>query len=394
MTLTFDQSMASKVIAMVLQFSDGSARALTYLPETGAAASLSVDVSAANVAGPGDKEVKDIVITNTGSNSISITHMTVTWIYNDPAVNIDRIRFDSTNVWTGNSSSGATLTTPRTLAAGASDTLNLRFKSDMDYSRVDILFTFSDGSSKTAIVDFRIDQASYLDIAMDTASISGTTLQKIVLENTHSEAKIWLDQMIISVSPNSLQTINSITINGSSRFDLSDEPDDLDSVLALDLTEIDISPITQAIQFSTLSSLHDFTITYIMRDGSSKTVVRNFASEGWAADSVAGNTHNITIDTGLDLMENLTVSKNGNAIPIFQSMQISWNPIGSLKLKSIDIDGTRLFHNNSGVNNGTIVTLTSPKTLTASNTDIDLTFTGDDATDRDITTNILFSDGS
>ena len=394
LSITFNQTMTNTMIAIVLQFSDGSSRAMTYLPESGAAAALSVDVSNANVAGSGDKEIRDIVVTNTGTSSISITHMTLSWIYNDPVLNIDRIRFDSSSVWTGNASSGTTLTTPRTLSAGSSDILNLRFKGDMDYARVDIVFTLSDGTTKTAVADFRIDQASYLDVTVDNAAINGANLQNLVLENTHSEANIWLDHMIIAMAPNTLQTINSITLDGDSLFAISDEPDDLGSTLDLDLTKIDTTPMTQDIQFSTLSGLHDFTITYIMRDGSSKTVVRNFASEGWAADSVAGNTSNITIDTGLDLMENLSVSKNGNATPTFQNMQISWDPSSSLKLKSIHIDGIRLFHNGSGVNTGTTVTLSSPKTLSASNTDIDLTFTGGNASDRDITTTLIFSDGS
>ena len=395
LTLTFDQNMVGKTIAVVLQFADGSSRSAIYTPDNSQAAALNVDVTSAGSANGSKKEIQNIVVTNTHvSDTVSITHMTVTWIYHDPVVQMERIRFDNSTVWTGGSQSGTQVTAPRSIAPGASDILELRFDNNMDYSQAEILFTLSDGSTKTAIVDFRIDQASYLDVDMSGAAINGNTLAGMTLKNTHSDAKIWIDRISIGVSPNSMQRIDNIQIGNTTVFDSADTPDDLETLLDVDLTEIAASPMTHEIQFSTLASSHDFGITYLMRDGSSKTVTRNFVSEGLSAASLRGNTANITIKTSLDQMLNLAVSKNGTAPVVFQHMQISWTPLGTLKLKSIHVDGTRLFQNNSGVASGTQVTLTSAKTLTSSDTDIELTFTGGSAADRDISITFVFPDGS
>ncbi len=397
MTLTFDQDMSGKIISLVLQLDDGSSRSITYTPNTTEASFLTVDVSGASITGKKKKDIKDIILTNThDSESLSITQVQTTWIYNDPAEQIKRIKFDNSTEWSGNEESGETQTlkAAQTLSPGSSDTLDIQFSGDISYSLVEITFTLSDGSTKTGFVDFRINQAESLSVDTNSASINGNKLENIVLQNTHDDAKIWVDSMSISVSPNSAQTVENIVLNSSSIFGPSNDPDDLDTDLAVTRTEITPSEMTQDITFSNLSAEQDFSITYTMRDGSSKTVTRNFASDGPASGSLSGSTYNVIVNDNLDDVENFAVSKNGSTPVSFQKMVVSWDPIGSLKLKEIDIDGTRLFSNSGGVSSGTEVTLSSEKSLTSADTLIDLTFRNDSAADRDITLEFILSDGS
>jgi len=395
-TLTFDQNMSGKTISMVLQFDDGSTRSTTYVPGTTAASALSIDASNAKITGKKKKDIKDIWITNTNdTQSISIIQVQSTWIYNEPENQIKEIKLDNSKRWKGNANSGSTqvFSPAHTISAGASDKLELKFNDNIEYSQVELIFTMSDGSTRTSYVDFRIPQADFLTVDTAAANINGNKLRNMTLQNTHSDAKIWLDKLQISVSPNTSQTVEGISIDSSSKFGPSSDPDDLNIPLDITLTEIDTSVMTQDITFSTLSSSHDFTLTYIMRDGTSKTVSRNFASQGPASGSLSGSTANVTLTTGLDRVENFAVSRNGTAPVSFQHMKVSWNPVSTLKLEEIKIDGTRFFDSKSGVASGTDVTLTSPQSLTNSDSIVDFKFSKD-IPNTDITIEFILSDGS
>jgi adhesin HecA-like repeat protein len=395
--ITFAQNMSGKTLSIVLQFDDGSSISSTHTPDTSTAATmLDVDVTDAEIKGPRKKDIEKIFITNTDSvQSLSIVSITSRWVYDDPVNRLERIRLDNTTIWNGNDYSNDTQTwaSPKTLAPGATKEIELRFNTNIQYSRIELQFNMSDGSNRSAFIDFRINQADYLTVNTSLATIQSNKLLNLSINNSHAEAKIWLSSMQIAVYPNTAQTVEGITLGSSTLFGPSNSPKTLNTTLTLPTTEINTSATDQDITFSTLASLHDFAITYTMRDGSSKTVTRNFASDGPAADSIAVNTQNVILNTGLETVSNLAVSRNGTAAITFQQMTVSWAPIGSVKLKEITIDGTRLFNNSSGVSSGTTVTLSSAKTLSNSDSNILLKFSND-LPNTDISIAIICSDGS
>lgn len=131
------------------EFSDG-----TTLSDTvniaSQANSLSVDTSSSSIGGSGDVDVLGITISNTGSTTITVDRMIVTWA-SSSGRRIRRVRIDSSNVWNGNSNSGTNLNITN-VSLTASQTKNidyLRYNGDMSGRTFTIEFIMLDGSSLT-----------------------------------------------------------------------------------------------------------------------------------------------------------------------------------------------------------------------------------------------------
>lgn len=113
--------------------------------------SLSVDTSAANIAGSGDVDLMGITLSNIGTSTITIIQMVVSWTPTAPARRTQTVRIDSTDVWTGNAVTGATLNiTDVSLTASQTKNMDyMRYNGDMSGRTFTIQFLMIDGSSLT-----------------------------------------------------------------------------------------------------------------------------------------------------------------------------------------------------------------------------------------------------
>ena len=139
-------------LAFTLTFTmaDGNTKSVTFTPDA-QANHLSVDISAANIAGSGDIDLMGITITNTGTSTITWDRVVVSWSPTSPARRLQRIDVAGSTVWTGNVASGSNQNmTDVPLTAGQTQAIDFfRFNGDMSGRTFTIRFVMGDGTSNT-----------------------------------------------------------------------------------------------------------------------------------------------------------------------------------------------------------------------------------------------------
>ena len=112
--------------------------------------SFSYSTTAAQIGGTGDVDLLGVTISNTGSSSITVSTMVVTWT-GGGSRRVRNISINGTVVWSGNSTSGATLNITDTAISAAQtfDINYIRFNGDMSTRSFTLRFNFTDGSSVT-----------------------------------------------------------------------------------------------------------------------------------------------------------------------------------------------------------------------------------------------------
>lgn len=113
--------------------------------------SLSVSTSSATIAGSGDVDLMGVTLSNTGSTTITIIRMVVSWTPVAPARRTQTVRIDGADVWTGSAVTGATLNiTDVSLTASQTKNMDyMRYNGDMSGRTFTIQFQMIDGSSLT-----------------------------------------------------------------------------------------------------------------------------------------------------------------------------------------------------------------------------------------------------
>lgn len=119
---------------------------------------ISIDTSSASMSGD-NKEIRDIVIKNSGAANVTLTHMAVIW---NNSRKIERLKIDSDTVWTNNGpglpsgkqSSPAQLDIQDFIIEGGKtvEIENMKFDGSMAGTTLTITLTFADSSTKQFIV--------------------------------------------------------------------------------------------------------------------------------------------------------------------------------------------------------------------------------------------------
>ncbi len=118
---------------------------------------LTVNVASASIGGGGDKELREITLENTGTGSIVVDKITVTWTNGQL---IQEIKIDGTRVWKhskegspdGRQPTGTEIDiVDHTIASGVTDTVD-KFKFNGDMGGDTFMITFEMGDSSTKVI--------------------------------------------------------------------------------------------------------------------------------------------------------------------------------------------------------------------------------------------------
>ena len=124
-------------------------------PTSDQADDLTVDISGAGIGGGGNKELQGVTAQNTGTGSITIDKITLTWTNSQL---IEEIKIDNTRVWKHNNEGTPDGRQPtgteidiidHIISSGVTDTVNkFKFNGNMTGDTFTIIFTMGDGSTK------------------------------------------------------------------------------------------------------------------------------------------------------------------------------------------------------------------------------------------------------
>lgn len=159
----FDDSMIGATFIILFRMIDGSTKYVLVIPGVASpcgpqADTLMIDISGAEIGGGGNRELQGITIENIDANcAIIIDKITATW---DNGNFIREIKIDSIKVWsrtgpgtpTGKQPSGTELDIQDFIlpvSSGQLDIDKFRFDGSMSGATFDIIFTMSDGSTKS-----------------------------------------------------------------------------------------------------------------------------------------------------------------------------------------------------------------------------------------------------
>ncbi len=244
---------------------------------------LTVDVSGAYLQSWSLDRLRGLTLQNTCNGDVTITSMTVSWSP-DSGERMTQIRIEGDNVYTISQPalrSGVFADIIDTvIPACSSFSLDwIRFNSNMDNKNFTLVFTMSDGTTKQAFVQFVANnEAACLDVDL-TATYVGYSGYVRLLGGTLTNScqpptAIRLTGMTVSWTPTSpSRNMNSINFNGSGNEWSGSAASGAAVTLttALDLAGGDSADQTY-LQFSDDMRGRNFTITYSMRDGTTKTV--------------------------------------------------------------------------------------------------------------------------
>ncbi|MFC1617176.1 hypothetical protein ACFL2K_03050 [Candidatus Margulisiibacteriota bacterium] len=346
--LFFDSDMTSKIFSLYFRYSDGSSSHIDFNPNTGGshASFLTIDTSSVNVSGAGDDEVLGIDLINTSPTyDIYFDSIDISWFYDSPSRNITKIKFDTATIWTGSSASGAEIDFSNyTLSAGDTKELMLYFSGDINYRRFSFTFNMTDESSQSATADFTIIQNTYLDFDNTSAEISGSTdLEGMELSNTHGEASIWIDKVLVNLSPNNSQKIEEIYLNDVQVFSGSANQNTDINVTVTSITAG--QSISHKIYFD--NSIENTTInaTYTLIDETTKANQLN-PSTSPAQNTLFSITTRDVIITDYrnpDDLEQLKLHNTSSYNYTITHIKPTWAPDNSEVLQSISINGSSVW---------------------------------------------------
>lgn len=125
---------------------------LTDWPQTGGTAgNLSFGISGASIGGVGNRNLLGMTLTNTGTSTITIDRMTVSWSNANP---LQQILINGATVFTGSITSGteANITNTNIAPAATVPITRIRFSASMVGAKFVIKFTMTDGSTNYVLV--------------------------------------------------------------------------------------------------------------------------------------------------------------------------------------------------------------------------------------------------
>jgi hypothetical protein len=374
--LEFKDSMLGKKISIYFRFTDGSTSCVDFDPVLGEemAGSLFFNLENAEIKGKDDNDLEKIFLMNVStSNVVVLDKIEFSWFYNNPIRELDKVKIDRKDVWKeGGASSGDLLDIDDfDLSPGDSKELNVKFDDDINYRKISFTCICSDGSTKSATVDFTINQAEHLSFINDGVQLidNDETLDQLSLRNNHAEADIWIEKMKISLEPNLSQEVQTVFIDGVSVFS---------GIAALDvtfnITSKNISAndtVLHKIEFDSEVTDTSLSITYYFIDGTEKLNRYDLIQPPGNAlfQASTNNTKIVNKENPADL-EGIFLSNPNAYNYTITHIRPSWTPVGTRLIEEIEIGGTRVW---SGPNasSGVLLELDTPYTIQAGQTDIE-----------------------
>ncbi|MBT3182317.1 MAG: hypothetical protein HN337_07420 [Deltaproteobacteria bacterium] len=192
--IRWDSSVYGKNFTLLFNMDDGTSKSAFVQMATGdEAACLNVDTSSAYVNEAGDKQLLGITIENScaAPQTITIEEMTVSWSPTTPVSQMNRIRIEGSNKWTGSANSGVTVTLTNQPQISGESTVpqdNIRWKKNMLGRNFTIVYGMADGTSKTVNINLYATNMcdSCLNVNTAGAVVGGggnKQLQNVVLQN-------------------------------------------------------------------------------------------------------------------------------------------------------------------------------------------------------------------
>ncbi len=116
---------------------------------------LLVDLSLINLS-PNQKAIQDIVLTNIGSEAVTLDQLYLSWAHTTGGQNLVEVSISSGIVWSGSTGTGSTIDITNTaINAGASVTIDhLEFDTKIDDSTTQVNWLMTDSSFSTSLFSF------------------------------------------------------------------------------------------------------------------------------------------------------------------------------------------------------------------------------------------------
>lgn len=243
---------------------------------------------------------------------------------------------------------------------------NITFNSSMDNKNFTLLFTMSDGTTKSAFVQFIANnEAACLDANLSAAYVNDTGNLRLLggtLTNTCSApTTIRVVGMTVSWAPTT-NNMTAINFNGGG----NEWSGSVASGTAVTLTTaLDIVPGTPAtetyLQFSGDVRGRTFTVTYRMRDGTTKTVTVGSMAACLTVSNTASCIGPAATRTELQLQSWNNVCTDRTVT--VNRVQTTWSGGGSRRWTVLRVNNTNVW--TGSLTSGSTATLTTPVTIAA-----------------------------
>jgi Tfp pilus assembly protein PilV len=242
--------------------------------------SLVVDTTNADVDSGDDTQVVGITLLNTGINDITINRMIISWVGGAHSSRLRNITIDTTNLWSGNASSGSDIDITDallTVGSGVTQVDLLDFQRDMTGAVFDITFVMADNSTKQEIFTLGagggIPTGEAANLAVDTSLGAlnpgdNTQITGITVENIGA-TDVTIDRVIVSWSGGANGNhFQGITIGGNLLWSGNRNSGiEIDIIDFLSISGSGVVPI-DLIQMQKNTTGANLTISFIMSDSS------------------------------------------------------------------------------------------------------------------------------
>jgi hypothetical protein len=337
---------------------------------------LTVNISSAYMTTSGwPNNLRGVTLQNTCNASITIGIVTVNWNPGGSERTV-RVRIKNTNVynsWPGIPMGSPIDITDYTIPAYTTRNLTtVRFNTEMPRKNFTIDFGMTDGSSKSAFVQFIADnEAACLNVDLSASYVGGTGYTRLMsgtLTNAcSSPINIEVSGVTVAWAPLSpSRTLTGISLGGSWMWSgsvNSGVPVSFWANVGIDAGD---TANQEFLDFSSDIRGRNFVITYNMEDGSSQTVTKNLYEADMAACLVI-NTAATTIKNK-DLKGE--VWQNSCALRIIVgSVNTSWSGVSkNPKLRNIRVGGSTVW--TGSVSSGSNVDITDVEIPGGSSVDV------------------------
>lgn len=311
------------------------------------ASCLTVNTGSASLTGS-NKVLSGVTLQNTCGTAIIVSTMTDSW---SPAISekLTQIVISGSTVY--NNPSGITSgqvadITDTTIAANSTVPLSsITFNSVMAGKNFTVLFTMSDGSSKSAFVQLTSNsQAACLFVDTSAANAGGTGyvyLQGITLYNgCSSPATIQINKMTVSWVPTSpAKQMRQISIGGTTVYTSGGVSSGTQVTLstAAQIASGSANGKAQSIQFSGDMRGYNYTIVYTMNDSTTQTVAVNLYEQTPNTCLKVVNTGCVIGGTGSVEIQGEQWQNTCALRVIVSALRPVWT--SNAKVKEIDVNG-------------------------------------------------------
>lgn len=331
---------------------------------------LVVDTATALIGGAGDNTLSGITMLNNCLAALNITGMSMDW-RPDLTANYTEIVMGGTSVWsgTGGQNTVVNFDTPYNIAECTTVPLtSISYSANMSGENFDLYFLLSDGSTKHASTRFAAsDQASCLSVDLTNAAVGGMGYAQLrggTLTNTCAiPTSITVQQMQIAWTPNTNPQLKKIEFsnNGlSPRIAFSGVSTSGSSIdfrpSSVETISYGSSLAQDYLEFDRDIRGYNFSITYIMDDGSQRTIPVNLYSADMASClNVLGDECTIR-GSGYSEIQGQKWQNTCAQRVVIDKVQSSWSR--NSKLTQIVVNGAGVFTGN-GIDSGAIVDISN-----------------------------------